>query len=205
MRKLLIFPFNGNGIEALSCLHPEDQFLGFIDDTPSKQGMSPFGFQVFPRTKMADYPDACVLAVPGNAANYTGRDELISGLGLPGSSFTSLISPKAYVSPLARIGRNVLIMPGVVITSNAVIGDHVVVLPNTIIHHDVQIDDYTMIGSGVCIAGYTRVGRKCYIGSGSNLINNIVIGEGTLAGLGANIIRSTRPGSRIVGNPGRAI
>ncbi len=205
MRKLLIFPFNGNGIEALSCLHPDDQFIGFIDDTPSKQGVNAMGSPVFPRTKIADYPDAFILAVPGNAANYAGRDEVISGLGLPGHSFVSLVSPQAYVSPMAHIGRNVLIMPGVVITSNAVIGDHVVVLPNTVIHHDVQIGDYTMIGSGVCIAGYTRVGRKCYIGSGSNLINNIVIGEGTLAGMGANIIRSTRPGSRIVGNPGRTI
>ena len=37
-RPLLIFPCNGNGLEALDCLGDAYRCVGFVDDTPEKQG-----------------------------------------------------------------------------------------------------------------------------------------------------------------------
>ncbi len=89
---------NGNGLEALDCLGHKFNFLGFIDDTPEKQGIHPYGFQVFSRGAFTDYPMAKVLAVPGSPANYTGREKIIESLQLNADRFTTVIHPAANVS-----------------------------------------------------------------------------------------------------------
>jgi sugar O-acyltransferase (sialic acid O-acetyltransferase NeuD family) len=204
-RPLLIFPFNGNGLEALDCLGGKFRLLGFVDDTPEKQGRSPYGNAVFSRAALSDWPQAQVLAVPGGPASFQSRRAVIDGLGIEPARFAQVIHPTARVSPLARIGHNVLIMAGVVITSNAIIGDHVCVLPNTVIHHDAIVGSWSLVGSNVTVAGNTVIGENCYIGSGCSIMNGLEIGAGTLVGLGSTVIRSVRAASRIAGNPARPV
>jgi len=202
---LLIFPCNGNGLEALDCLGDAYEMIGFVDDTPAKQGTAPFGQPVYSRQALLDRPGTKVLAVPGSPSSYRKRREVVDSLGVGEARFATVIHPGARVSPLARIGRNVLVMAGVVITSNAIIGDHVCILPNTVVHHDVVIGDWSLIGSNVSIAGNVRVGENCYIGSGARIINDAVIGDRALVGLGSNVIRSVAPDTTVAGNPARTL
>jgi len=207
MQKLLIFPYNGNGLEALDCLGGEYDFLGFIDDSIEKQEKGGSGgYRVFSRTIIHAYPKAKILAVPGSPQTYLNRKNIIDGLELPAYRFATVIHPKACVSPLAKLGSNVLIMGGVVITSsNAVIGNHVCILPNTTIHHEVEVDDYCLIGSNIVIAGFSKIHKNCYIGSGSNIKNNIEVGENCLVGMGTNVIKSLPANVKAVGNPAKII
>lgn len=198
---LLIFPCNGNGIEALDCLGSGFKMLGFVDDTPAKQGATVHGQDVHSRMAFDRWPEAMVLAVPGSPTSYLTRASVVEGLGVDPARFASVIHPSAQISSMASIGRNVLIMAGVVVTSNAVIGDHVCLLPNTVVHHDARIGAWTLVGSNVTVAGGTQIGKNCYIGSGSSIMNGLRISDGTLVGLGSNVIRSPSPGSRIAGNP----
>jgi sugar O-acyltransferase (sialic acid O-acetyltransferase NeuD family) len=204
-RPLLIFPFNGNGLEAIDCLGDAWRLATFIDDTPSKQGVNEYGHRVADRAALDEFPEAAVLAVPGSPASYRQRQPIIDGLGVARDRYACVIHPAARVSPLARIGVNVLIMAGVVITANAVVGDHVCVLPNTVIHHDVTIGDLTLIGSNVTVAGGARLGRNCYVGSGTSVMNGLTIGDGALIGLGSNVIRDVPVGARVAGNPARPL
>lgn len=205
MKQLLIFPYNGNGLEALDCLQGQYELIGFVDDTREKQGVQAEGVEVFSREALERYKNADVLAVPGSPTTYMQRRAIIESLCLPENRFATIIHPKAQVSHLARIGYNVLIMAGVVITSNAVLGNHLCILPNTVVHHDVHIHDYTLMGANIVIAGYTTVERNCYIGSGSNVIDHITIGDFTLVGMGTNVITSFPPRQKVVGNPARSI
>ncbi|MFN8237987.1 MAG: acetyltransferase [Chitinophagales bacterium] len=205
MEELLIFPYNGNGLEALDCLGKNFSFIGFVDDTKEKQGTTPTGFSVMDRSAFEKHPNAKVLAVPGSPTSYTIRKQIIDSLGIPQSRFATVIHPRASVSENAQVGINCLIYAGVVITANARVGNHVCVLPNTVIHHDSSIGDYTLIGSNICIAGYTTVGNNCYIGSGSNIINNIQIGDNVLIGMGSNVIKNIENNTKVVGNPARII
>lgn len=204
-RPLLIFPCNGNGIEALSCLGKNYRFLGFVDDNRDKQGTDVHGYSVSDRSVLLDSPTAQVLAVPGSPSSYPIRRQVIEGLNVELNRFATVIHPSASISPLARIGRNVLIMAGAVITSNAVIGDHVCILPNTVIHHDAVVGAWSLLGSNITIAGGTVVGENCYIGSGTSVMNGLLIGDGALVGLGSTVIHSVPAGSRIAGNPARLI
>lgn len=205
MEKLFIFPFNGNGIEAVDCLGTDFELIGFIDDTPEKHGRNNLGFEVYPRSVLKQLNEVKVLAVSGSPSSYKNRPQLIKELNIPDELFATVISPSARLSKFASIGKNVLIMAGVVITSNAVIEDHVCILPNTTIHHDSIIKKFSLIGSNVTIAGGVTVGENCYIGSGSRLMNGIKVGNKSLIGLGSNVIRDVDSESKVVGNPAKKI
>lgn len=204
-RSLLIFPCNGNGLEALDCLGTQFACRGFVDDTPEKQAVGRAGHRVFDRGALSEFADDEVLAVPGSSASFVSRRALIEGLGVPRERFARVIHPGAHVSPQAQVGTNVLIMAGVVVTSNARIGDHVCVLPNTVIHHDVVIDDWTLIGASVTIAGGVHIGPNAYVGSGTRIINDVEIGARALIGLGSNVIRPVDADSVVAGNPARRL
>jgi sugar O-acyltransferase (sialic acid O-acetyltransferase NeuD family) len=204
--KLLIFPFNGNGIEALDCLSDQFECIGFVDDTKEKQGnKNKFGISVFDRSAFDKYREALVLAVPGSPSSFLQRDEIIENLKLSFDRFVKVIHPRASISSLSTIGFNTLIMENVVIKATASVGNHVCVLPNSVVHHDSKVGDFTLIGANVTIAGYTTIGRQCYIGSGSSIINNITIGDRTLIGMAANVIRSAVNEKILVGNPAKPL
>jgi sugar O-acyltransferase (sialic acid O-acetyltransferase NeuD family) len=204
-RPLLIFPCNGNGIEALDCLGSKFYPLGFIDDEPDKVNSDRFGITVFGREVLDRFPDVQVLAVPGGPMSFRERERVIASLGVPVARFAQVVHPLAQISPLATVGINVLIMAGVVITSNAIIGDHVCVLPNTVVHHDAVVGDWSLIGSNVMIAGNTTIGRNCYIGSGTSVMNSIKVGDRALIGLASNVIRDVPPSITVVGNPAHTL
>ncbi|MDE2402242.1 MAG: acetyltransferase [Burkholderiales bacterium] len=203
--ELLIFPFNGNGLEALDCLGSAFRLIGFVDDTPEKQGIDHHGHAVYSREAFDRWPHAMVLAVPGSPKSYPFRQRIIDGLGIDASRWARVVHPKASVSPLATVGHNVLIMAGVVITSNAVIGDHVCILPNTVVHHDAHIGDWSLLGATVIAAGHSVIGENCYIGSGSHLMNGVTIGAAALVGLGSNVVRDVGAAQRVAGNPARTV
>lgn len=202
---LLIFPCNGNGIEALDCLGNAYRLVGFIDDRPEKQGRTVLGHSVFDRRALERWPEALVLAVPGSPSSYRRRKQLIDGLMIAPRRFAKVVHPAATLSPLAIIGYNVLIMAGVVVTSNAVIGNHVCILPNTVIHHDSAVQDWSLIGSNVTIAGNVVIRENCYIGSGSSIMNDLEVERGAIVGLGSSVIRNVPAAGKVAGNPARPV
>jgi sugar O-acyltransferase (sialic acid O-acetyltransferase NeuD family) len=202
---LLIFPCNGNGLEALDCLGETWQCVGFIDDSIEKQAQEVHGYRVTGRATFAAQTEAWVLAVPGGPESYRLRKQAIEGLELPSERFARVIHPAARVSTLATLGHNLLLMAGVVITSNAVVGSHVCVLPNTVIHHDTVIGDWSLIGSNVTIAGGVTIGQNCYIASGSSIMHGLRIGDGALIGIGSNVIRDVAAEACVAGNPARPL
>lgn len=205
MKRLLIFPYNGNALEAIDCMTDDYEIVGFIDDDKKKHGVQENGYEVFPRDILVKYPDAQVLAVPGSPDTYLHRKDIIGGLNISPDRFATIIHPKANISSLAKIGYNILIMAGTVVTSNAIISNHVCILPNSVIHHDVEIGEFCLIGARVTVASRVKIGKNCYIGSGSSIINNINIGENTLVGLGSNVISSLPANVKAAGNPARKI
>lgn len=203
--RLYIFPFNGNGIEALDCIDPHKyEFMGFIDDDPIKlSGSHPW--PVSGRSILQNDTDSKVLAVPGGPLSFRKRKEHIDSLQLPPSRMATVIHPSVTIGRQVQLGINCLVMAGVVITSNAIVEDHVCILPNSVVHHDSLIGAYTLIGSLVSIAGGTRIGSNCYIGSGSKIMNGITVGSGVLIGLGSNVIRDVAPNLTIAGNPAKEL
>ena len=202
---LLIFPFNGNGMEAVECVRTSYSLIGFVDDEESKWSESYAGLPVMARGAFENYSECHVLAVPGSPASYRARRHVIDGLGISADRFATVVHPLASISSESTIGHNFLAMAGTVITSNASIGNHVCVLPNTVVHHDARVGHWSLIGSNVSIAGGVRIGENCYIASGSCIKNEVKIGDRALIGLGSTVICDVPAGAIVAGNPAREI
>ncbi len=200
---MLIFPCNGNAIEALDALGNNYNLIGFVDDV--KQGQDFFGTPVFGREAFEQFKTAKVLAVPGSPTTFKVRKNIIDALGIELDRFVNVIHPMAHVSEHAILGTNVLILSGSSINATAQIGNNVIVLNNSIVHHDSHLKDNVILGSSVVIAGNVVIEENCYIGSASSIINNVTIGEGTLVGIGSNVIKSVPKNSKYVGNPAKQI
>lgn len=212
MKKLLLFPFNGNAREAASVIEAINRqqktwlLLGFIDDDPKKHGLRFGDYQVLGgREQLARHKDSFVLAVPGRPDTFKQRQALIASLELKPEQFASIIHPSASIGIGCIIGVNTLLMANVVLTAAVSIGHNVVILPNTVISHESTVGDYCLIGSNVTIAGSVIIGKNCYIGSGTRIIHEAQIGEKSLLGLGAVVIRHVTPGSVVAGNPAKNI
>lgn len=206
MEDLLLFPCNGNALEAFDCLGGEFRAIGFIDDDPEKIGTTIIGLPVWSRRALSDFPDAKVLAVPGSPISFRHRARHIASLAVPLERFATVVHPKAVVSSHATVGVNALLMAGVVISANAIIDDHVIVLPNSVVHHDCKIGAYTILGSGVLVAGSVHIGEGCYIGSGSRFRNTVTIAPSTLVGLGATVVKPIEEQNGVwAGHPARFI
>lgn len=204
MNKLLLFPFNGNSVEALDCAIGW-QIVGFIDDNPQLAGQSRHGFAVYGRDALTRFPDAQVLACPGSPESYLQRSQLIQSLGVTDDRWARVVHPDASLSPRARVGRNTLIMAGVRISGGASVGNHVCILPNSVVHHDCSVGDYALVGSNVTLAGFATVGENTYIGSGARVLQRIKIGARSLVGMGSTVLQDVREGVRVAGTPAREI
>ena len=209
-KKLLIFPFGGNGKEslisilAINDIRPEWEVIGFIDDNQSLHGKEYAGVKVLGgRDMLQAYPDAFVLAIPGSPKGYLRRKPTIDSLGIEASRFATIIHPSVVIAPDAAIGRNTLLMPHVVVSCGVRVGNHCVVLPNTVIAHDSAVGDYCCIGSNVSISGSVSIGSECYIGSGVKMRENIHIGDRTLIGLGSNVLSDIAAEVVAVGSPAK--
>lgn len=201
-KKLVLFPFNGNAIEALDCISSDEyEIVGFMDDDSNKKSDI---YALYTR-EILKYKDVFLLAVPGGPLSYKKRKEIIESLNVTTARFVTIIHPSVALGRNVRIGYNSLIMAGVVLTSNVLIYNHVCILPNSVIHHDSTIGNYTLVGSNVVIAGSSIIGDNCYIGSGSNIINGITISDYSLIGLGSNVISNVEANSKVAGNPAKNI
>jgi sugar O-acyltransferase (sialic acid O-acetyltransferase NeuD family) len=206
MPDLLLFPCNGNAIEALDCLADELRPIAFVDDDSAKIGTTVYGLPVRGRDAFAAFPAAKVLAVPGSPTSFARRADTITRLGIPHDRFATVVHPAAIVSAHATVGANVLVMGGAVVTAGAVVEDHVIILPNSVIHHDSRIEAHTVVGSGVVIAGYVRIGQNAYISSGSCIGSHVNVAPGTLVGMGSIVLQSIpEPLGVWVGNPARLL
>lgn len=211
-KKILIFPFGGNAREsiisilAINKIKREWDIVGFIDDNPSTWGKICCGIKVIGgKDKLNKFPNARILAIPGNPNNYLKRKRIIEGLRVDDSHFVSIAHPSAIISQDAKIGKNVLIMANVFISCGVKIGDHCVILPNTVISHEAVVGDYCCIGSNVSISGNVRIGQECYIGSGAKIRENIHIGKKTLIGIGSTVISDIKENMVAAGTPCRPI
>jgi len=212
IKKLLLFPFNGNAREAASVVEAINrqqetwQLLGFIDDDPKKQGLRFGDYSVLGgREHLERDKDTFVLAVPGRPETFRQRQALIASLNMAPERFVSIIHPTASIGIDCTVGGNTLLMANVVLTANVSVGQSVVILPNTVIAHDSTLGDYCLVGASVSVSGGVTVGKNCYLGSGARIIQEASIGERSLIGLGAVVINNVAAGSVMAGNPARII
>ena len=132
------------------------------------------------------------------------RERLARDLADLGFTFVNAVSPRAVVSPSARLGVGVAVMAGAVINAEAVIGDHVIINTLASVDHDCVIGAASHVAPHCGLAGGARVGDRVFLGIGSTVLPEISIGPDVQVGAGSVVIRDIAVGT-VVGVPARPI
>lgn len=154
------------------------------------------------RHLLQEEPDICV--VFGIGSN-TVRKKLVKELGLPRTSFISLIHPTAVISPSAVIGLGTVVMPRVVVNAEAKIGDHAILNTGSVIEHDCKVADYVHISPQAILAGGVAVGEGAHVGAGASVIPLKTVGEWSTIGAGAAVVSHIPRNVTVVGVPAKEI
>ncbi len=113
----------------------------------------------------------------------------------------SVISPHAYISFRACVGKGAVVQRGVTIMPNARIGNGCKLNVNATVHHDAQIGDFCTLAPRALILGRVIIEDGVYVGSGAIIRQRCRIGAGATIGAGAVVVKDVPPGATVVGVP----
>lgn len=182
------------------------RLLGFLDDDPALRGSELGGTPVLgPIEEAARLSGVRFVVCTGNPSNFGSRRRIVERLGLPGSSYATLVHPRASIGAGTTLGVGSVLGANVVTTADVSIGSHVLVMPSVVLTHDDIVEDDVTIGSGALVAGGVRIERGAYIGAGACIREGRTIGGGALVGMGSVVVHDVPPGEVWCGNPARCL
>ena len=142
---------------------------GFIDDRGPELGKV-LGHAVLARLPdlealRRDFP-RLVVAIGDNAR----RREVCERALAAGFTLATVIHPRAWVSPHARIGAGSLVMAGAIVGTEALLGTGVVVNAAAVVDHHARVGDYGHLGIGALMAGGSVLPPQARLGEGAVLL-----------------------------------
>ncbi|MCA9839843.1 MAG: acetyltransferase [Trueperaceae bacterium] len=209
MNELIIVGAGGLGREVLQ--YALDTFSsnstirikGFLDDNVSE--LSNFhdklAYEIIGNTDSykVQEKDRFLLAV----GNPNTRKMLVEKLEQRGAEFISLVHPKAYVSPSAKLGKGVIISPFATIATHSVLSDHVVLGFYAHVGHDAVIGSYGVLSPYAAVNGGTVLEELGFLGTHAVVTPNRKVGRDAQIAAGA-IVYSDVPANRLaLGNPAK--
>lgn len=168
-----------------------DQCLG----VPVLQGDSHLA-----RLRAEGYQDLFV-AVGANAV----RRRLAAAAQAQGFRLVNAISPRAAISPSARLGQGIAIMAGAVLNADCAVGDLAIINTGATVDHDCRIGVAVHIAPQCGLAGTVTVGDETFLGIGCKVIPEIRIGHQVVVGAGGVIVRDLADGTRAAGVPAKPL
>lgn len=115
-----------------------------------------------------------------------------------GFEMPSIISPLAYVSKHASIGRGTIVMHQALVNAAASIGNNCIINTKALVEHDAVIEEHCHISTGAVVNGEVCIGSGSFIGSGCVIKERVKLAGGCLAGMGLSIRKNQPKGARII-------
>ena len=93
------------------------------------------------------------------------RKKLLSLLHENHAKIVTIISPHAYVSKYATLGKGTIIMHDALVNAAASIGNYCIINSKALIEHDASIEDFCHISTSSVVNGGTKVKEGTFFGS----------------------------------------
>lgn len=194
----------GAGGHARACIDVIEQLERFaiagVVGLRSEVGTTLFGHPVVGTDSdllslFSEYKYALVTV--GQIKTSEPRMRLFNLLEQLGYELPVIVSPRAYVSPHAKVGAGSIVMHNAVINAGAIVGRNCIINSQALIEHDVIVEDHCHIATAAAINGNARIGYGTFIGSVSSIRQCIKIGNHCLIGMGQRVISDCESGSII--------
>ena len=209
MQSVVIIGAGGHGKVVLDILRAAGRYqpVGFVDADTRLAGTKVGGLpvlgptNVLPKLRQQDRVAHAIVAIGDNRT----RRRYAATLVAEGFELVSAIHPTAFVSPTAKLGRNVVVAPNASVITEARIGDATIVNTGAIVEHECDVGEAVHVAPGACVAGRVRVGACAFVGIGAQVIQCLSVGEGATIGAGAVVIEDVPAGATVVGVPARVV
>lgn len=206
--QVVIIGAGGHGKVVLDILRAAGRYepVGFMDADTRLAGTKVGGLPVLGPTNLLpklrnQRVGHAIVAIGDNRT----RQRYLAAIEAEGFELASAVHPTAFVSPTARLGRNVVVGPNASIITEARVGDGVIVNTGAIIEHECELGDSVHIAPGACLAGRVRVGACAFVGIGAQVIQCLAVGDGATVGAGAVVLQDVPDGATVVGVPARVV
>jgi UDP-perosamine 4-acetyltransferase len=206
-KKLILVGAGGHAavVEAAIAGSDEWEIAAIIDDSIAQGTKLVYGTVTGNRSLLPDFLQQGIafahVAIGDNAA----RERITRDISELGFQPVAIQHRTAVIEAGAETGYGSFLAAGSITGARAVIGAGCIINTAATIDHDCIIGDFSHVCPGVNLAGEVRVGKGTMIGIGATVIQQVTIGEGCMIGAGAVIIKDIPPGTKVVGNPGKAI
>jgi sugar O-acyltransferase (sialic acid O-acetyltransferase NeuD family) len=140
---------------------------------------------------------ALAINAVGGIGSITPRLQVYEKLKQADFQVPSVIHPRAFVEPTARVGEGAQLFNNAYIGSDTRVGFGCIINTGAILSHDCVLGDYVNISPGAILAGSVTVKERSLIGMGVTINLNVVIGSGCRVGNSA-VIKADVPDNGIV-------
>ncbi|KPK27754.1 MAG: acetyltransferase [Desulfobacterales bacterium SG8_35_2] len=194
----------GGGGHARSCIdviEMSGQYsIAGIVDLPERVHEKILGYEIIATDK--DLPELAkqynnFFISVGQILSPTKRLRIFDALNGLKVNMPVIISPRAYVSAHANIGKGTIVMHGALVNAGSVIGDNCIINSNALVEHDCRIGNHCHISTGALINGGVSVGDASFIGSGTVCNETISIGKKSIISSKSNVAKDLPDNSLI--------
>lgn len=208
MNKIYIVGAGGFGRELLwwikdiNKVKPAWEIAGFLDDDLHALDQYECDYKVVGTIKDWQPKEDEVFALALGSPAL--KRKIVKLLKVKGAKFASVIHPTAMVSEFAHYGEGFIMFPYAKLSANSTVGDFVTLLA-TPIGHDTIIGDYSVISGSCNVVRNVVIGKDVFLAAGACIAQDIHVGDGAYIGLGAVVLKDVKPGTKMFGNPARAL
>jgi acetyltransferase EpsM len=199
---LIIYGGGGHGKSLIDLVHALGTFqlVGLIDDG-LEAGTEVMGLSVLGSGRLLSTLAERGLRLAVNAVGGVGdigsRVRVFERILEAGFTCPTLIHPKAFVEPSARLEDGVQVFPNAYVGSDANVGFGVIVNTGSVVSHDCRLEAYANVAPGALLAGGVIVGEGTLIGMGVTINLNVEIGANARIGNSA-VVKQNVPQGAIV-------
>jgi acetyltransferase EpsM len=133
----------------------------------------------------------------GGIGNITPRLSIFERMKMIGFSFPTVIHPRAFVEPTAKVSAGSQLFFNAYVGSDVTVGFGSIINTGAIISHDCVLADFVNISPGAILAGGVVVGERVLIGMGVTINLNVKIGAGARIGNSA-VVKADVPENGVV-------
>lgn len=181
MKKLILLGGGGHCRSCIDVIEQEGNYeIAGILDNKKLLGQKVFGYDFIGTDEDIGKfvsEDYYFLITVGQIKTSSIRKNLFSLLSKSGARLATVISPRAYISKYADIGKGTIIMHDVLINAASSIGENCIINSKALIEHDAVIEGFCHISTSAVVNGGVTIKEGTFFGSNAVSKEGVVIGK----------------------------